>query len=462
MTVELRIPEVGESVTEAVITRWLKSEGDRVEKDEPVAELETDKVDVELPSPAAGILASITVKEGEAVPVGAVIGTIDDGAAGDGKRPPPKRGDERDDVDAAGAAPAAKRETPRAARASEPSREPPREEPERREPERKEPPAAPERREPPRRDPPPGEAPRREPPPSDPRRAPPERPPAQEPPSVPERPPTRERPPTPERPPSEEPSREEPTPSEPPRSTRAPAPAPDAGGRREEVVPMTAIRRRIAKRLVEAQLETALTTTFNEADMTAVQELRRRWRDAFQERYGTRLGLMSFFVRAAVDALRRSPKFNARIDGDQIVYRDYFDIGIAVATDRGLVVPVLRNAERLGFAAIEQGIEDLARRARSGELAVDELQGGTFTITNGGVFGSLLSVPLVNPPQTAVLGLHAIQDRPVARDGQVVIRPMMYVACTYDHRLVDGAEAVTFLRRIKEVVEEPARLLLES
>jgi len=225
---------------------------------------------------------------------------------------------------------------------------------------------------------------------------------------------------------------------------------------------MTAIRRRIAKRLVEAQLETALTTTFNEIDMTAVQALRRDWRDTFQERYGVRLGLMSFFVKASVDALRRYPKFNARIDGDSIVYRSHQDIGIAVATDRGLVVPVVRDAQSLGFAPIEQAIEDLARRARAGELEVGDLVGGTFTITNGGVFGSLLSVPLVNPPQTAVLGLHAIQDRPVARDGQVVIRPMMYVALTYDHRLVDGSEAVTFLRRIKEVVEEPARLLLEQ
>jgi 2-oxoglutarate dehydrogenase E2 component (dihydrolipoamide succinyltransferase) len=225
---------------------------------------------------------------------------------------------------------------------------------------------------------------------------------------------------------------------------------------------MTAIRRRIAKRLVEAQLETALATTFNEVDMTAVQELRGHWREEFEKRHGVRLGLMSFFVKAAVDALRRFPKFNGRIDGETIVFRSYQDIGIAVATDRGLVVPVVRNAERLGFGEIETAIADLARRAREASLAVDELVGGTFTITNGGVFGSLLSVPLVNPPQTAVLGLHAIQDRPIARDGQVVIRPMMYVALTYDHRLVDGAEAVTFLRRIKEVVEEPARLLLES
>jgi 2-oxoglutarate dehydrogenase E2 component (dihydrolipoamide succinyltransferase) len=364
-----------------------------------VAELETDKVDVELPSPASGVLASITAREGEAVPVGGVIGTIEESTAGDGQR---------------GAAEPVAPEEP-------PAKQPPAKEPPVKEPPVKEPPPA--KRPPARKEPPPVERPRQE-------------------------PPARQQPPRVE-PEPEEPTRKEPPPEEPP-------------GRAEETVPMTAIRRRIAKRLVEAQLSTALTTTFNELDMTAVQDLRRDWRGAFEERHGVRLGLMSFFVKAAVDALRRYPKFNARIDGDSIVFRSYQDIGIAVATERGLVVPVIRNAEGLSFALIEQAIEDLARRARAGELEVEDLVGGTFTITNGGVFGSLLSVPLVNPPQTAVLGLHAIQDRPVARDGQVVIRPMMYVALTYDHRLVDGAEAVTFLRRVKDTVEEPARLLLES
>jgi 2-oxoglutarate dehydrogenase E2 component (dihydrolipoamide succinyltransferase) len=410
MTVELKIPEVGESVTEAIITRWLKAEGDRVEKDEPVAELETDKVDVELPSPASGVIASITAKEGEAVPIGAVIGTIDEG---DGAAASRARTEE----------PAAGKKPP--ARKAPPAKEPERKEPPAKEPERKEPPA----KEPERKEPPIEEPERKEPP--------------------------------AKRLEREEAPRPEPA-GEPAQPAKTRAPTADAGGREEEVVPMTAIRRRIAKRLVEAQLETALTTTFNEVDMTAVQELRQQWRDEFEKRHAVRLGLMSFFVKAAVDALRRFPKFNARIDGETIVFRSYQDIGIAVATDRGLVVPVVRSAERLGFAEIETAIADLARRARAAELAVDELVGGTFTITNGGVFGSLLSVPLVNPPQTAVLGLHAIQDRPIARDGQVVIRPMMYVALTYDHRLVDGSEAVTFLRRIKEVVEEPARLLLES
>src|SRR5688572_2980549 len=449
MTIELKIPEVGESVTEAIITRWLKAEGDRVEKDEPVAELETDKVDVELPSPASGVIGSLLAKEGDAVAVGGVIGTIEEGDGTAGGR------------SAAASKPAAKAargaseppgETPseRPAEKPKPAEKPPA----RQEPPVEEPPSTPPAKQPPQREPPSKEPPRREPPSKEPpRREPPSRAPERKEPEQPSR-----EPPTREQPPSEEPLRREPPPPRPPAPEAREQPRAD---RAQEVVPMTAIRRRIAKRLVEAQLETALTTTFNEVDMSAVQELRQQWRETFEQRHGVRLGLMSFFVKAAVDALRRYPKFNARIDGDSIVFRGYQDIGIAVATERGLVVPVIRNAETLGFATIEQAIVDLATRARSAELAVDELVGGTFTITNGGVFGSMLSVPLVNPPQTAVLGLHAIQDRPVARDGQVVIRPMMYVALTYDHRLVDGGEAVTFLRRVKDVVEEPARLLLE-
>jgi 2-oxoglutarate dehydrogenase E2 component (dihydrolipoamide succinyltransferase) len=224
---------------------------------------------------------------------------------------------------------------------------------------------------------------------------------------------------------------------------------------------MTAIRRRIAERLVQAQQAAALLTTFNEIDMSAVGALRRTHQERFRERHGVKLGLTSFFVRAAVAALGRVPGLNAEIRGTDIVYRDYCDIGIAVGGGRGLVVPVLRNAERMSFAEIERAVADFAARAGAGTLAPDELLGGTFTITNGGVFGSLLSTPIVNPPQSGILGLHVIQDRPVARDGQVVVRPMMYVALTYDHRIVDGREAVTFLREVKETVEEPARLLLE-
>ena len=231
--------------------------------------------------------------------------------------------------------------------------------------------------------------------------------------------------------------------------------------RHEEIVPMTLLRRRIAQRLVEAQHQAALLTTFNEIDMSAVIELRKKYREEFQERYGVKLGFMSFFVKASIEALKRFPQVNAEVRGEDIVYRNYYDIGIAVGGGKGLVVPVLRNAERMSFAEIELAIDSLAGRARENQLKPDELQGGTFTITNGGIFGSLLSTPIVNPPQSGILGLHAIQDRPVARDGQVVIRPMMYVALTYDHRLIDGREAVGFLGLVKEIIEDPARLLLD-
>jgi 2-oxoglutarate dehydrogenase E2 component (dihydrolipoamide succinyltransferase) len=241
-----------------------------------------------------------------------------------------------------------------------------------------------------------------------------------------------------------------------------PSEKPDvAGGELEEVVPMSLIRRRIAERLVQAQQQAALLTTFNEIDMSAVNELRAAYRDQFQKKYGVKLGFMSFFVKAVVDALKGQPELNAEIRQDQIVYRNYYHIGVAIGSPKGLVVPVLRFAERMSFAEIERSIDDLARRAADNKLKPHELEGGTFTITNGGVFGSLLSTPIVNPPQSGVLGMHAIQDRPVAREGQVVIRPMMYVALTYDHRLIDGREAVTFLKRIKEAIEDPARMLLE-
>ncbi len=233
------------------------------------------------------------------------------------------------------------------------------------------------------------------------------------------------------------------------------------GDREEEAVPMSPIRRRIAQRLVEAQHTAALLTTFNEIDMSAVMALRSEHKDVFQEKYGVKLGFMSFFVKASIDALKLVPQVNAEIRGNDIVYHNYFDIGIAVGGGKGLVVPVLRDADRMSFAEIEVAIADLAHRARENSLQLEELQGGTFTISNGGVYGSLLSTPIVNPPQSGILGLHTIQDRPVAREGQVVIRPMMYVALTYDHRIVDGQGAVTFLKRIKEVIEEPMRMLVE-
>jgi 2-oxoglutarate dehydrogenase E2 component (dihydrolipoamide succinyltransferase) len=229
----------------------------------------------------------------------------------------------------------------------------------------------------------------------------------------------------------------------------------------EEVVPMSLIRRRIAARLVSAQQTAALLTTFNEIDMTAIKELRTTYRDSFQTKYGVKLGFMPFFVKAVIDALKETPALNAEIRGDKIVYRRYYNIGMAVSSTKGLVVPVLRNAERLSFAGVEQAINEFSQRAGENKLDPRDFENGTFTISNGGVFGSLLSTPIVNPPQSGVLGLHAIQDRPIALGGQIVIRPMMYVALTYDHRIVDGREAVTFLRRVKETIEDPSRMLLE-
>jgi 2-oxoglutarate dehydrogenase E2 component (dihydrolipoamide succinyltransferase) len=224
---------------------------------------------------------------------------------------------------------------------------------------------------------------------------------------------------------------------------------------------MNLLRRTVARRLVEAQHAAALLTTFNEIDMSSVIALRKEFQEAFQLKYGTRLGFMSFFVKAVIEALKLVPPLNAEVRGDDVVYHNYFDIGIAIGSGKGLVVPVLRNAERLSFAEIEKAIADFAGRARENKLKPEELQGGTFTISNGGVYGSLLSTPIVNPPQSGVLGMHTIQDRPVALEGSVVIRPMMYVALTYDHRIVDGREAVAFLRRIKELIEQPARMLME-
>jgi 2-oxoglutarate dehydrogenase E2 component (dihydrolipoamide succinyltransferase) len=259
------------------------------------------------------------------------------------------------------------------------------------------------------------------------------------------------------------------TPPPAPKEVRQPPPEPSSSpdtavpaiDRAEETVRMSPLRRTIAKRLVQAKQETALLTTFNEIDMSVVGDLRRTWGEAFQKKHGVKLGLMSFFVKASVDALHTFPQVNAEIRGEDIVYRNYCDVGIAVSSAKGLVVPVLRAAERLSFAEIEKSIASFARRSNDNTLTPQELEGGTFTITNGGVFGSLLSTPIVNPPQSAILGLHAIQDRPIAVDGQVVIRPMMYVALTYDHRLIDGREAVLFLHRVKEAIETPARMLIE-
>lgn len=411
---ELKIPSVGESITEVLIGDWLVGEGQSASKDAALVVIETDKVTVELPAPVAGKVTKVLKKKGEKATVGEVIGYMEAGAASAA----PAKGDAKPDAKAEPAAakaepapvaaaktPETKRETvvmPAAARALatggvDPAAVTPTG---------------------------PGGRMLKE----DVQRAP------------------------------------KSAPAAPTQAAPAPRPAgasSNGGAREEEIVPMTPLRRRIAERLVEAKTVAALLTTFNEIDMTNVMALRNEHKDSFVQRHGTKLGFMSFFVKASIEALKLVPGVNAEMRGDSIVYHNYYDIGVAVGGGKGLVVPILRNAERMSFAEIEAGIAELATRAQANKLTLNELTGGTFTISNGGIYGSLLSTPIVNPPQSGILGLHAIQDRPVARDGQVVIRPMMYVAMTYDHRLVDGREAVTFLKRIKECVENPARMLLE-
>ena len=415
MPIELKVPEVGESITEVMIGTWKKREGDVVAIDDAIVEIESDKATVELPAPAAGTVAKVLKGSGATAKVGEVIGYLE--PAGAGAAMPP----------AAPPAPVApvvdvKRTEGRTTIGSV---QPPA------------PPSGPQRVMPAAarvlgeagvaaaglQGTGPGGRVTKE----DATRA-------------------VAAPPT-------------------PRATSAPTPAPVAmtvpGSREERFQLISPIRRRIAERLVEAQQQAALLTTFNEVDMFAVMELRKKFKDLFQERYGVKLGFMSFFVRAAVEALRAVPQVNAEYRDPHIVFRDYYDIGIAVGGGKGLVVPVLRNAEAMSFAQVEMAIGDFARRAGENKLKLEELQGGTFTISNGGVYGSMLSTPIINPPQSGILGLHAIQERPMAVNGQVVIRPMMYLALTYDHRLVDGREAVTFLKRIKDTIEDPSRLMLE-
>jgi 2-oxoglutarate dehydrogenase E2 component (dihydrolipoamide succinyltransferase) len=358
---EIKVPSVGESVTEVEIGQWLKQEGDFVRQDETVVILESDKATVEVPCPVAGRMSKILKPKGTRVEVGQILAQVEPVEAGEAKL-------------------------------------------------------------------------------------------------VAEIKPTQRPLPEPSAPPVE-PA----TPLPAPLPSPAPPPTPRSGtaDRAEEVVPMSLLRRKVAERLVQAQHTAALLTTFNEIDMSAVAALRKENQERFQERFQAKLGLMSFFVKATIEALKNIPQLNGEVRGTDIIFRNYFDIGIAIGSVKGLVVPVLRHAERMSFADIERAIADFAQRAKANQIRPEELQGGTFTITNGGVFGSLLSTPIINPPQSGVLGLHAIQDRPVAVNGQVVIRPMMYVALTYDHRLVDGREAITFLRHVKELVENPARILLE-
>jgi 2-oxoglutarate dehydrogenase E2 component (dihydrolipoamide succinyltransferase) len=423
MSIELKVPEMGESVTEIHIGQWSKSEGEHVEQDEPLVELESEKATLDLHAPAGGVLAKIFKKSGDTAEVGEVIATIDE--RGDGQA------DEQQQGMLAIGKPAAKEEgeaaaTEQAGQATSKV-------------EKSEPPAAKEKSHAPAilhekrlKQRPAKEA--ESLPPTDA--------------AVEQEPPRR---------PHE--MRQQPTESAQPQMVRAEKEVEPS--RSEERVPMSPVRRRIATRLVEAQHNAALLTTFNEIDMTAVKQLRARCGESFERRHRVRLGFMSFFIKSTIDALEQCPELNAAIDGDDIVYRRYYDVGVAVSSDKGLVVPVLRNADQMTFAQIERAIDDLAKRAREGQLKVEELQGGTFTITNGGVFGSLLSTPIVNPPQSGVLGMHTIQDRPVVVNGEVVVRPMMYVALTYDHRIVDGRDAVTFLKHIKDSIEEPARLLIE-
>lgn len=440
MPVELKVPEVGESITEVEIGRWLKDQGQPVEKDEPLVEIETDKVTVELPAPANGTISKRLKLQGEAAKVGEVIGYVETAAvsaeaeeAAETTAPASISAPQHSasvaqtttqqpaPADDAHIMPAARRLLQQYSLRSEdihatgPGGRLLKEDVEQHLEKRR------------------GQA------------------------QPHEQPETRKA--------QESLSRET---TAQPEQTAAPepeAPEPPAGmgvaEREEEIVPMTPLRRRIAQRLVEAQQNAAMLTTFNEIDMTAVMDLRNRYKDDFDKRYGIRLGFMSFFVKATVDALKQFPAVNAEIRDDKIAYKNYYDIGIAVSTERGLLVPVLRSAERMSFADIELAIADFAKRAQSNKIQLEELQGGTFTITNGGVFGSLLSTPILNPPQSGVLGMHAIQKRPVAVGDEIKIRPMMYVALTYDHRIIDGREAVTFLRRIKEACEDPSRMLME-
>jgi 2-oxoglutarate dehydrogenase E2 component (dihydrolipoamide succinyltransferase) len=415
MPTELKIPPIGESITEVEIGAWKKAKGDPVQKDEALVVLESEKATVDLPSPVSGVLTQVLKTQGQTAAVGEVIGYLEEGAKAPEPKPAaePKAQPTPVEEPKPRVMPAAQRVLAEAGLRAEEVRATG-----------------------------PGGRLLKE--------------------DVLRHAETSGRP---QEKPAEQPTATTPAPKAAAAVATQPTPSSEtspgpASPRQEEVVPMTRLRRTIAERLVQAQHQAALLTTFNEIDLTAVLALRKEFGEAFLTRYGIKLGFMSFFVKASVDALILTPQVNAEIRGQEIVYHRYCDIGVAIGGGRGLVVPVLKNAERMTFAQIEVAIADFARRAKESQLKPDELQGGTFTITNGGVYGSLLSTPIVNPPQSGVLGMHAIQERPVARDGQVVIRPMMYVALTYDHRLVDGREAVTFLKRIKDVVENPTRLLM--
>ncbi len=406
---DILVPTMGESVSEATISKWFKKVGDAVKQDEPVAELETDKVTLEVNAPANGVLKEIKAAQGSTVGVGALLGTIEEGAAGKASAPVPA-------AKAAVAAPApapvpAAKPAPAAASAPAPVAPPP--------------------------SPAPANA---------------------------------------SGPAARKIAVESgidpavvPGTGKDGRATKgdvlgfknaSPAASSASSGPREERVKMTKLRQTIAKRLKDSQNTAAILTTFNEIDMSNVMALRNEYKDAFEKKHGVRLGFMSFFVKAAVNALKEIPEVNAHIEGDEVVYKHYYDIGVAVGGAQGLVVPVVRNADQLSIAEIETEIARLAQKAKDSTLAMSDMTGGTFTVSNGGVYGSLMSTPIINPPQSAILGMHKTEERPIAVKGQVVIRPMMYVAVSYDHRIIDGRESVTFLVKIKEAVEDPRRLLL--
>jgi 2-oxoglutarate dehydrogenase E2 component (dihydrolipoamide succinyltransferase) len=421
MPTDVKVPTLGESITEATVGQWLKAPGDAVALDEPIASLETDKVSVEVPSPVAGTLAEQLFKEGDTVAVGAVLARIGEAGATAAAPAPAAAAP----AEAAPAAPAPEAAPAEAAASDAPADAALRLSPAVRRAvlanhvdpsaikgsgkdgrltkddvlsaakSKSAPPPAP---------------------------------------AAPTAP-----------------------------TAQAPAAATPAasGERREERVKMTRMRQTIATRLKDAQNTAALLTTFNDVDMTAVMDARARYKDLFEKKHGIRLGFMAFFVKAVALAAKDIPAVNARIEGDEIVYHDYLDVSVAVSAPKGLVVPVVRNADSMSFAEIEKAIAAFGKKAKDGTLTAEDMKGGTFTISNGGVFGGLLSTPIINPPQSAVLGMHRIEDRPVVRDGQIVARPMMYLALSYDHRLVDGREAVTFLVRVKEAIEDPTRLLID-
>jgi 2-oxoglutarate dehydrogenase E2 component (dihydrolipoamide succinyltransferase) len=389
MSVEIRVPQLPESVADATLAGWHKEPGQSVSRDESLADLETDKVMLDVPAPVNGVLREIKVQAGATVKSGDLLAVLEEGAAPARPVAAPAAAAPA----AAAVAPEARRAGPAARRVIEESKLP--------------------------ADAVAGSAPGGRITKADALQA-----------------------------------------ASAARPASAPLPQAVRTGRTEQRVPMNRLRARIAERMVQAQATQALLTTFNEVDLGAVQELRARYKDAFDKKHGAKLGFMSFFVKASVEALKRFPVVNAAVDGNDILYHDYFDIGVAVSTERGLMVPVLRDADAMSFAEVEQGIANYAARARSGSITLDDLSGGTFSITNGGIFGSLLSTPIVNAPQSAILGMHKIQERPMVVSGQIAVRPMMYLALTYDHRIIDGREAVQFLVCIKDCLEDPGRLLL--